>query len=143
MFKHFLCFFRGEVVVPSFDMMFPKPKEDKAGEVIYLGNHFLIKFDSIRTRTYTSLKLLYIHFNNHLIHSCNRYFDGIIQQVPFWDFPLLQLVFLKAIILATWQYSNKTGFISPNIMSLNNKINYKWFNESYESFKIKCKNIFL
>jgi hypothetical protein len=29
-------FFRGEVVVPSFDMMFPKPKEDKAGEVIYI-----------------------------------------------------------------------------------------------------------
>ena len=27
--------------------------------------------------------------------------------------------------------------------SLNNKINYTWFNDSFESFKIKCKNIFL
>ncbi len=27
------CIFRGEIVVPSFDMMFPKPKEDKSGNV--------------------------------------------------------------------------------------------------------------
>ena len=26
---------------------------------------------------------------------------------------------------------------------LNNKINYSWFNESYNSFKIKCKKLFL
>ena len=33
--------------------------------------------------------LLYEHFNDHLIISCNHYFDGIIQPDPFWDFPLL------------------------------------------------------
>ena len=27
--------------------------------------------------------------------------------------------------------------------NLNNKIEYSWFNDSFESFKIKCKNIFL
>ena len=33
--------------------------------------------------------LLYEHFNDHLIISCNCYFDGIIQPITFWDFPLL------------------------------------------------------
>ena len=33
--------------------------------------------------------VLYEHFNDHLIISCNRYFDDIIPPVPFWDFPLL------------------------------------------------------
>ena len=33
--------------------------------------------------------MLYEHFNDHLIISCNPYFDGIIQPIPFWDFPLL------------------------------------------------------
>ena len=27
--------------------------------------------------------------------------------------------------------------------TLNNKINYSWFHESFESFKVKCKNLFL
>ena len=27
--------------------------------------------------------------------------------------------------------------------TLNNKIDYLWFNESFNSFKIKCKTIFL
>ena len=35
--------------------------------------------------------------------SCNCYFDRIIQSVPSRYFPLLHLVFLKAIYLATWQ----------------------------------------
>ena len=32
-----------------------------------------------------AMLLLYEHFNDHLILSCNRYFDGIIQTVSFWD----------------------------------------------------------
>ena len=35
------------------------------------------------------LKMLYGHFNDHLIISCNRYFDGTNQPVPFWNFHLL------------------------------------------------------
>ena len=35
--------------------------------------------------------VLYKHLNDHLIKSCHRYFDGIIQSVPFWDFPLFIL----------------------------------------------------
>ena len=35
------------------------------------------------------LMVLYKHLNDHLIISCKRYFNGIIQPVPFWDFPLL------------------------------------------------------
>ena len=27
--------------------------------------------------------------------------------------------------------------------NLNNKINYNWFNDSYNTFKVKCKQLFL
>ena len=48
------------------------------------------KFSKLsRTNFWNNLDLLYEHFNEHLITSCNHYFDGIIQPVPFLDFPLL------------------------------------------------------
>ena len=37
------------------------------------------------------LVVLYEHFNDQLIISCNLYFEGIIHIVPFWDFPHISL----------------------------------------------------
>ena len=34
-------------------------------------------------------KVLYKHFNDQLSKTFYHFFDSIIQQVPFWDFPLL------------------------------------------------------
>ena len=39
--------------------------------------------------------MLHIHFNEILIKSFDRYFDGIIQTVPFRDFPLYTLPFIQ------------------------------------------------
>ena len=74
-------------------------------------------FAPIRSKTCKSWKetffseeakeVLCKHINDQLIISSNCSFDGIIQPVPFWDFPF-HLVFLKAIYLsplATWTRS--------------------------------------
>ena len=36
--------------------------------------------------------LLYEHFNDHLIITCDRYFYGINQPVPFWDIHLFRVM---------------------------------------------------
>ena len=48
--------------------------------------------------------MLYEHFNDQLIISCNRYIYSITKPVPLRDIPFY-LVFLKAILLSLWQYA--------------------------------------
>ena len=36
-----------------------------------------------------TFQLFYKHFDDQLTKKLNQYFDGTIQPVPFWDFPLL------------------------------------------------------
>ena len=75
--------------------------------------------------------MLYEHFNDHLIISCNRYIYSITKPVPLRDIPFY-LVFLKAILLSLWQYAGvkKTSKIIkpsdiahlPNYTSSNSNI---------------------
>ena len=47
------------------------------------------------------------------------------------------------------QIVNKSNYkVGRNLLvnrfkSLSNKIDYSWFNDSFESFKVKCKNLLL
>ena len=63
--------------------------------------------------------LLYKQLNDHLIISNNRYFDGLIQPFPFWDF-LFFLVLPKAIylsLLVIWQ-SQLLSFLFTRLMTM-------------------------
>ena len=50
--------------------------------------------------------LLYKHFNDHLVKSFNRNFDGLIQPVPFWDFPPTLSLSQSNSFKAFWQYGS-------------------------------------
>ena len=56
------------------------------------------------------VRLLYEHFNDQLIISCNHYFDGIIQPVPLWDFPLV----MTLQVTASFVLNFVTAFIESN-----------------------------
>ena len=38
-------------------------------------------------------------------------------------------------------YKVGRNLVVNRFQSLNNKINYSWLNDSFESFKVKCKNL--
>ena len=63
---------------------------------------------------------MYVHFND-MINSFYRYFNRIIQPVPFGDFPLLHLVFLKAIYLASWEYGYHSFYNAIRFLKFLNK----------------------
>ena len=93
------CIFLGEPLTPIFVYFFNKERE--GGLSIYI----------VRDHRLTDATCVVKTFQLSLINSFNHYFDGIIQPVPFRDFPLLHLVFLNVIYLATCQYGNHSFYL--------------------------------
>ena len=75
---------------------------------------------------------LYIHFNDQLIKPFNRFFDGIIQPVLFWDFPpftksfskqlFMQILILHVVILLRVVLSCALLLVFSGLMTLESKM---------------------
>ena len=46
-------------------------------------------------------------------------------------------------IYSVSNYKVGRNLMANRFLPLNNKINYSWFNESFDSYKIKCKHLLL